>query len=206
MDSGIAAWEREYINRGCLWAGAVRGLPNLPPGSIILELGCGNGKTLSAISECSWETVALDSSQTALKLCRMANPNIRLVSADASHLPFRDKAFDAVFAFHITGHLSMIFRNNLAKETTRVLRNEGRLFFREFELNDMRKGQGEEVEPNTFQRGNGIITHYFSEREVADLFYELEPKSLLTHRWKLQVKGKDLYRSEIEAVFSKTKA
>ncbi|MDD4162704.1 MAG: class I SAM-dependent methyltransferase, partial [Methanothrix sp.] len=65
-------------------------------------------------------------------------------------------------------------------------------------------GQGEEVEPGTFQRGEGILTHYFSESEVKELFCDLRPISIGTHCWKLRIKGKDLMRSEVEAVFLKS--
>ena len=35
---------------------------------------------------------------------------------------------------------------------------------------DFRYGQGNETEPGTFLRGNGIQTHYFTGQEVVDLF------------------------------------
>jgi SAM-dependent methyltransferase len=204
MNSDLSAWDVEYVSRGCLWAGSVRGLPDLPTDSLILELGCGNGKTLSAINQRPWRAIAMDISSIALRLCKSANPEVPLVLGDASCLPFRNNAFDAVFAFHITGHLLKKSRESLAKEAARVLRTEGRLFFREFELNDMRKGKGEEIEPYTFRRGKGIITHYFTDEEAVDLFSDLKPDTVQIRRWKLRIKGENLYRSEIEAVFSKS--
>ena len=35
---------------GPLWGGAVHSLPALPDHARVLELGCGNGKTLSAMN------------------------------------------------------------------------------------------------------------------------------------------------------------
>jgi hypothetical protein len=64
-------------------------------------------------------------------------------------------------------------------------------------------GQGEMVEEGTYLRGAGILTHYFTEEEVELLFCDLLPISVSTHRWKLRVKGKDLARAEVEAVFLK---
>jgi len=67
----------------------------------------------------------------------------------------------------------------------------------------MREGQGEEVEPGTFRRGSGIITHYFAKGEVEELFLGMKPLFVGTQRWKLRVKGDDLVRCEVDAVFLK---
>ncbi len=196
------AWDRDYLRRGRLWGGAVKNLPHLPEGSRALELGCGDGKTLAAMRGRSWRITALDLSSEALRLSRSAlEPGTNLLLADARRLPFREGVFDAVFAFHITGHLLMSGRRMIACEVARVLRRGGSLFVREFEQGDFRAGRGQEAEPGTYRRNSGIITHYFNEDEVADLFSELTLHSLQTRRWSMRIKGEDLCRSEIEAVF-----
>lgn len=180
----------------------MRGLPVLPAPSAVLELGCGNGKTLGCMPEI-WQITALDMSPEALRLCRRNGPKAELILADARALPFQDESFDAVFAFHVTGHLPGPGRRALAREAARVLVSGGRLLFREFGLGDMRAGQGEEVEPCTFRRGSGIITHYFAKAEVEELFLGMKLVSIGTHRWKLRIKGDDLMRCEVDAVFLK---
>ena len=79
-------------------------LPHLPEGSAVLELGCGDGKTLSGMPG-GWKIVALDISRQALQLSRRLLPDVELVLADACRLPLQSASFDAVFAFHVTGHL-----------------------------------------------------------------------------------------------------
>ncbi len=214
MDSS-KAWNDDYRSRGRLWGSATKDLPELPAGARVLELGCGDGKTLSAMPK-DWEVTALDVSPAALCLCRAALgpriatcsnttlvPNPTLLLADACSLPFRSESFDAVFAFHVTGHLPLSGRQALAREAARVLRRGGRLFFRDFGAEDLRAGKGEEVEPRTFQRGGGIITHYFIESEVADLFCGLDISSFRMHHWRMRVKGQDLVRSMVEAILIK---
>jgi ubiquinone/menaquinone biosynthesis C-methylase UbiE len=203
VNSRITAWDKDYHSRGRLWGGGVKGIPDLPMGSKVLELGCGSGKTLSAMQERHWKIVALDFSQEALRLSRSGNPYIELVLADVSCLPFHDRSFDAIFAFHITGHLLQDKRELLAAELTRVMRSNGKFFFREFELNDMRRGQGVEVERLTFRRGKGVITHYFTEDETINLFSELMLITIKLHKWKMRVAGRDFFRAEIDAVFLK---
>ncbi|WP_298667451.1 class I SAM-dependent methyltransferase [uncultured Methanofollis sp.] len=195
-------WERDYLQRGRLWGGASCDLPAIPPGSRVLELGCGNGKTYIPLSERGVSVVGLDISPAAICLCQRASgEGAPLLVADARSLPFRDGSFDAVCAFHVAGHLKATGRNAIAGEIVRVLKEEGRLYFRDFSDRDMRYGKGTEVEVGTFLRGEGILTHYFSESEVRTLFSALHPHTLETCTWSLRVRGRDLPRAEVVAIF-----
>jgi ubiquinone/menaquinone biosynthesis C-methylase UbiE len=202
VDTHLNAWDKDYRNRGRLWGGGTKNLPDLAAGSKVLELGCGDGKTLAAMRDRGWRVTGLDISLEALRLSRSSlGAEVNLLLADARHLPFKDQSFDAVFAFHVIGHLHQAGRKASSAEAVRVLRPGGSLFFREFGTEDMRAGRGEEVEPGSFRRGGGVITHYFTEEEVARLFCDLTALSLQTRRWKMRVKGEDFWRCEVEAVF-----
>ena len=198
----IKAWDLDYVRRGRVWGGAVRELPGLPVGSMVLEMGCGDGKTLSAMPA-GWRVAAIEISLHALQLARKMRQDDCFILADGCRLPFQAERFDAVFAFHVAGHLFLEQRLALAREAARVLRPGGRLFFREFSKEDMRAGKGVNVEQGTFKRKSGIITHYFEEGEVAELFTGLKPFQILTHRWTLRARGEELQRAEVEAIFSK---
>jgi ubiquinone/menaquinone biosynthesis C-methylase UbiE len=202
VDSHQKAWDQDYASRGRLWGGGVKDLPALPEGSFVLELGCGDGKTLSALPG-GCRVVGLDVSSQALFLASHVRADANLILADASCLPLRKESFDAVFAFHVAGHLLASGRRALACEAARVLVPGGRLFFRDFCDQDMRAGQGSEVESGTFRRGGGILTHYFAEKEVKELFCGLRPLSIGTHCWKMRIKGEDHLRAEVQAVFLK---
>ena len=199
----LQAWDRDYARRGRVWGGSVKDLPALPDGSMVLEMGCGDGKTLS-IMPASWRIAAVDISFQALLLARQARPDAGLLLADVCRLPFQSENFDAALAFHVAGHLFLDQRLALAKEAARVLRPGGRLFFRDFSREDMRMGQGEKVEEATFRRGSGIITHYFSEGEVAAMFSGLKMDLIRTQRWSMRIRGEKLLRSEVEAVLVKS--
>lgn len=199
------AWDRDYASRGRVWGGGVKDLPQLPVRSRVLELGCGDGKTLAAMP-CGWEKVALDVSPQALRLARRAGTDASFILADASSLPLANERFDAVFAFHVAGHLLAEPRAALAREALRVLKPGRRLFFRDFASDDMRAGLGEMVEPGTYLRKNGIITHFFREDEAEGLFSGLMPEAVATHRWRLRVRGEEMQRAEVQAVFRKASA
>ncbi len=200
-----SAWDEDYRRRGDLWGGAPPPLPDLPAGAAVLELGCGNGKTLAALIRQPWRVTAVDISPRAVSLARRrpGTTTAALVVADAACLPFRGEVFDAVFLVHLAGHLPETGRKSVASAICRVLRPGGAVFFRAFSVEDMRAGKGAETEPQTFRRGGGIITHYFTETEVAVLFAPLAPVSVRTHRWQMRIRGRDLPRAEIEAVFRK---
>ena len=200
----LEAWEKDYASRGRLWGGAVVDLPAVPEGTLVLELGSGDGKTLSALPD-GCRAVALDVSAQALHLARRVRADAAFIQADGACLPLREKSFDAVFAFHVAGHLLADGRRALAREAARVLKPGGRIFFRDFSKRDMRAGQGVEVEPGTFRRGSGILTHYFGEDEVAELFcrQQIQQAGIGTHCWKMRIKGKDHLRAEVVASFLK---
>lgn len=197
----LEPWEKDYKNRGRLWGGSTRRLPDLPEGSLVLELGCGNGKTLTPMLSRSWITVAIDISFQALRLCGPSKAE-RLI-ADIRHIPFKDEIFDAIFAYHVMGHLVQDGRMMAASEAFRALKVGGKIFFADFGRDDFRYGRGAEIEPGTFRRGPGIITHYFSTDEIKDLFSSLKVLSLEICSWKMRIQGQDLPRSEIEAAFQK---
>nr|WP_250317294.1 class I SAM-dependent methyltransferase [Methanoculleus bourgensis] len=201
-----SAWDEDYRRRRDLWGGAPAPLPDLPAGAAVLELGCGNGKTLATLTRQPWSVTAVDISPRAVSLARRrpGTAAANLVVADAACLPFRGEVFDAVFLVHVAGHLPEAGRRSVASAVRRVLRPGGAAFFRAFSVEDMRSGKGVETEAQTFSRGNGIITHYFTETEVEELFAPLAPVSVRTRRWQMRIRGGDLPRAEIEAVFRKT--
>ncbi|HUH79416.1 MAG TPA: class I SAM-dependent methyltransferase [Methanoregula sp.] len=207
MAADYGVWEGEYLRRGKMWAGLTRDLPAVPPGSRVLELGCGSGKTLSSLVRQELEVIAVDLSPSAASLSRKiatAGPVPYIAAADATHLPFRERAFDAVFAVHVTGHLGIQARARCASEIVRVLDDGGALIFRGFSTGDFRYGRGEEIEPGSFRRGAGIVTHYFETSEAEALFRPLVCRAIASSSWALRVRGMMYPREEITAVFEKT--
>jgi ubiquinone/menaquinone biosynthesis C-methylase UbiE len=202
-----AAWDRAYETQGRLWGGAPLPLPELPAGSRVLELGCGSGKLLRALAGKPPEVVGLDFSENACRLARKAaagSENAEVILADVRSIPASAGSFDAVIASHIAGHLPEEDRHLLAGECARVVKPKGRLLFYDFSVGDFRAGEGTEVEKNTYIRKNGIMTHFFTEQEVAGLFSPFTLRAITTRRWSLKVKGKDYPRAEIAAEFTRS--
>jgi SAM-dependent methyltransferase len=174
------SWDRLYSGPAPLWKGPINeGF--FPSGSArVLELGCGNGKTAATLVRTSQEVVGLDFSRPALEVCRreVSAKDLHLVRGDLRGLPFADRTFDLVVAFHVLGHLWQEERKDAIVEARRVLRPGGSLALRAFSVRDMRYGLGREVEPGTFLRGTDIRTHFFTRHEIDDLMIDLTTLSL----------------------------
>jgi len=205
-DKSLDNWEKDYSHRGQVWGGAVHYNLPIQSGETLLELGCGNGKTCSAILDQQCTVIGIDFSLSAVKMCRSRfslKNNSDFAKADASFLPFRNESFDAIVAFHILGHLNENMRDQCVRETVRTLKDGGKIYFSGFSNEDFRAGTGKETEPGTYVKKNGISTHYFSEDEVIELFSGFTLIFCMTHRWDMRVKGQKYPRSEINASFVK---
>ncbi len=79
------------------------------PNAAILDLPCGDGKNVQALSELG-PVVAADSSERALDICETRRrarglTNVVTMKADAFQTPFCEGAFDNVFCCDLLGHL-----------------------------------------------------------------------------------------------------
>lgn len=168
-------WDREYAMRGSLWRGVSdAGFLQtwLPKGSLVVELGCGDGKFVAGLQGAGFRPVGLDFSRHALRQAagRVAAP---WVLADVRRLPFATASLPAVAARYVLGALRADDRRDAAAEIARALAPGGLVVCEEFSTKDFRTGTGREVEPGTYERNRGILTHYFDADEAHALFPSL---------------------------------
>jgi SAM-dependent methyltransferase len=96
---------------------------NLPAGGRVLDLGCGDGRTLGTwISDRVAEYVGVDVSATAVERARSLGLDARKLE-DASALPFEDGSVDAVVSIEVLEH--MLAPPEAVAEVRRVLRPGG---------------------------------------------------------------------------------
>lgn len=211
----LLAWDGEYKRKGKLWRGVaeiedIEG--SLQRNSKILEIGCGNGKTLVQLLEGGYDAVGIDISREALKLGQAI-----AFTGDARYLPFLNSSFDAVVCRFVLEHLYEGERAQAAAEIRRVLRQSGLLFLRAFSTEDMRCSLSQErwrecqlpngiqslkfasellsSEQNTFRRTSGIICHYFTEFELINLLRKFQILSFEVNREKKIFDGKEYLRA-----------
>jgi len=159
-------WERFYREHKRPWRG-IGGIDlDLRPGSKVLDLGCGTGKTTSALIKTRMDVTGLDFSPTAIDRCISAfGDKAKFVVAECDRMPFPDACFDAVAAVHVLEHLNETQLRGTVEEISRILVPGGLVFTRTFAVGDMRS---EGADRNT--RGNGIEYRYYTEEEMKEIF------------------------------------
>lgn len=88
----------------------------------LLDVACGTGYGLAILAGPGRAVIGVDLEAEAVSCARKAAPVVR---ADASALPFRDNAFDAITSFETIEHLHD--RRGLVDELARVLTPDGEL-------------------------------------------------------------------------------
>jgi len=179
------AWQRLYSRHGLQFGGSgeIAMLePHLRPDRLVLDAGCGDGKTTAALARRA-DVVGCDFSREALLSLRGQRDSegkVNLVECNILNLPFESEKFYAVSCVHALSHLMEKDRSSAATELSRVLAPGGHIFVEGFGRADLRFGEGERVEDSSFIRGNGIVTHYFQEGEIPSLFEGLRVLSELS--------------------------
>jgi SAM-dependent methyltransferase len=179
MSKAREAWQRLYSKHGLQYGGSGdlgQLEPHLRTGMLVLDAGCGDGRTTEVIAR-KCEVVGCDFSREALLSLRNERDRdgvVNLVECNIDLLPFESEKFDAVSCIHTLSHMPLSDREKAARELARVLRSGGYLLVEGFGKGDIRFGEGDEVEDSSFMRGNGILTHYFQEGEMPSLFTGLE--------------------------------
>ncbi|MDD3573929.1 MAG: class I SAM-dependent methyltransferase [Methanospirillum sp.] len=189
------AWDNEYRNKGKLWGKIPLESTTQTKSGIFLDMGCGDGKNLRNASMAA-SRIGFDFSMQALRLCRTRSElsDVFFVCADARYLPFKNSCIHNIDAHHVLGHLLYHDRIQVVNEITRILKPGGELLVTIFGTEDFRSETGVKIEDGTYLRGNGIITHYFSEMKIQILFPNLILLSTEPCRWFMHVKNQQLPR------------
>lgn len=104
------------------WPRVAAFLESLPPGSVILDAGCGNGKYLGLNPNCFF--IGCDISDPLIRICSEKGQEVLV--ADAVNLPYRDGFGDAAISIAVLHHLSTEERRKSAvEELVRVVKPGG---------------------------------------------------------------------------------
>jgi SAM-dependent methyltransferase len=134
VTTGAEHWER-WAERWSAWArrgddsywnetrdGFAELLPR--PGRRTLDLGCGEGRVTRDLIAAGHSVVAIDISETLVRLAWEADGRADYVVADAADLPFDDESFDLVVAFNTL--MDFDDMPGAVREAARVLERGGR--------------------------------------------------------------------------------
>ncbi len=108
-------------------------LADVPPGTRVLDLGCGEGLFAAALARAGAEVLAVDVAEEPLRRARARNPGLRtrLIEGEGDW-EIEDASFDVVWAGEVIEHVADTSR--WLSELRRVLRSGGRLLLTTPEL------------------------------------------------------------------------
>jgi len=111
------------------------------PGEKVLDLGCANGRMIELFDPENIEYFGADISEKLVEVAKKIYPAGRFQTADALSLPFNDNTFDKVYFISVLHHIpSEGFRQKCFSEINRVLKPNGRLILRVWDLLKIDKG------------------------------------------------------------------
>lgn len=97
----------------------------VPAGQRVLEIGCGEGANLYALSTAQAGLFGIDLYEQKLRFAGQHNDQARFAAADAACLPFSDNSFDLVFCKDVLHHIER--KDSVVSEMVRVCRPGGRV-------------------------------------------------------------------------------
>lgn len=152
----IANWYPSNRGRTVGVAEAVAVAATLPPASLILDLGCGNGLPITqALANAGHRVVGLDTSAGMLAHFRVNLPTTSLILGDARRCPFADGSFDAAISWGMMFHLPPLQQAAALASVARVLKPGAPFLFTGTEI----EGVDDKGITGTM---NGVTFHYYA--------------------------------------------
>ena len=126
-------------------------------GSLVADVGCGNGKNLPEVESLGGKGVGCDFSIGLLEICAVER-GLEVFAGDAVCLPLRSKSFDVALNIAVLHHISSeVRRRKLVTETMRLLTVNGVALFYAWALE---------------QRDGGVSGHHFESQDVLVPFHK----------------------------------
>lgn len=148
-----------------------RFLSGQPPGSRILEVGCGTGRFTRTMLSRSHDITAIDFARNMLTEARQATSDsegeVHLYQADAQVLPFRDSTFDAGVMINVASHLPRA--GEVLTEIGRVTRADSQLFVNFPNLFSPYLPLGLYINARERSVQEDVYTHWYTPREIREV-------------------------------------
>lgn len=136
-DAIAVQWNHTRGKRNVIWPGATNFIQTLLPGSIIADVGCGDGKYFETCRNSGHFVIGTDISIPLLQTTSLSGRNSSsadsavthktdVVGADCIRMPFTSSCFDAVLCIAVMHHLSTVERRKQClRELRRLLVHNG---------------------------------------------------------------------------------
>ncbi|MCX6012517.1 MAG: class I SAM-dependent methyltransferase [Chloroflexi bacterium] len=138
----------------------------------VLVPGAGYGRNSQVFSRAGLQVTGLEISPIAIKLANQTDPKTMFIQKSVLELDDLNMTFDAIYCFNVLHLFREPQRKLFIKKCLSVLNKNGVFFFVIFSEKEKSFGEGDEVEPGTFESKPGRPVHYFTGEDLMDHFKE----------------------------------
>lgn len=159
------------------WTCVEKFISSLDHGSLIGDIGCGNGKNMNTRNDCSY--AGCDFSEGLVSICKTKGLNVKY--GDILSLPYDDNSFDHTMSIAVIHHLSTIEKRKKAiEELIRVTKDGGKIFILVWALEQEKDSKRKFQEQENYvdwkdKKGNVLGKRYyyvFKDQELKGLIPE----------------------------------
>ena len=129
----------------------------LPPGSRVLEGGCGLGDVVHALHKAGYAAEGVDFAPKVVQAINARWPHLNVIEGDVRRLPRPDDYYDGYWSFGVIEHFVDGY-DAIAREMQRVLRPGGYLFLSFPAFNPFRQAR---AAAGKYQRAPGDISDFY---------------------------------------------
>lgn len=149
-------------------------MDSIESGSIIGDIGCGNGKNMNIRGDVSF--YGCDFSENLVKICQQKNLNV--IPGDILNIPYKDNLFDYTISIAVIHHLSTLEKRKKAvEELVRITKKNGKIFILVWALEQEKDSRRKFIQQTNYvdwkdKKGNLLGKRYyyvFKENELEQL-------------------------------------
>jgi len=173
-------------SRYTIWPCVKKFLNIFPPSSILLDVGCGNGKNMLYRPDLNFK--GIDFSIKLVEICK--NKNLDVIESSMTNIPYQSEYFDGIITIASYHHLSSDFeRSQTLDELYRVVKPGGTILIvvwaREQPINSKFyfTKSDELVKWNSNKKTFYRYYHIYSKGELVQEIKRLKPEFLIEYEY-----------------------
>ena len=144
----------------------------------ILDFGCGTGRHTVVLLNHGFKVYGCDYSESALKIVKEVIPKVEFKHCDMTSLPYENDSFDGILCYQVIQHGKIADIKKAIAEMYRIVRKSGIVALTVISTKHPTYLTGEEIEQNTKINTDAmdghVPHHFFSEKELKELFNDFE--------------------------------